>query len=324
MAEIPHVESDRVLATWSGGEDAALWTIDERRLGVLTVDFITPVADDPYVWGQVAAANSISDVFAMGGRPIVALNIVGFPSKVLGLDVLKKILEGGFERTRASGAFLVGGHSVQDEEPKYGLVVYGEVDRDKIWRTVGGRPGDRLILTKPVGTGVAITGIKAGMIEDPRTAEEATRWMTTLNDLPLKLPEALHRSIHAGTDVTGFGLVGHILDMLSENTVDCELALSQIPILIGALELADMGLVPEGAYRNREAYEAQVDVSETFSPARASLDMLYDAQTSGGLLLAVTPDRADALLRFCRENGFERSALIGTLTEGTGRIRVVP
>ena len=324
MAEIPHVESDRVLATWSGGEDAALWTIDEHRLGVLTVDFITPVADDPYVWGQVAAANSISDVFAMGGRPIVALNIVGFPSKVLELDVLKKILEGGFERTRASGAFLVGGHSVQDEEPKYGLVVYGEVDRDRIWRTVGGRPGDRLILTKPVGTGVAITGIKAGMIEDPRTAEEATRWMTTLNDLPLKLPEALHRSIHAGTDVTGFGLVGHILDMLSENTVDCELGLSQIPILTGALELADMGLVPEGAYRNREAYEAQVDVLETFSPARASLDMLYDAQTSGGLLLAVTPDRADALLHFCRENGFERSALIGTLTEGTGRIRVAP
>ena len=324
MAEIPHVESSRVLATWSGGEDAALWTIDERRLGVLTVDFITPVADDPYVWGQVAAANSISDVFAMGGRPIVALNIVGFPSKVLGLDVLKKILEGGFERTRASGAFLVGGHSVQDEEPKYGLVVYGEGDRDKIWRTVGGRPGDRLILTKPVGTGVAITGIKAGMIENPRTAEEAVRWMTTLNDLPLKLPEALHRSIRAGTDVTGFGLAGHILDMLSENTVDCELALSQIPILTGALELADMGLVPEGAYRNREAYEAQVSLAEGFSPALASLDMLYDAQTSGGLLLAVTPDRADALLRFCRENGFERSALIGTFTEGTGRIRVVP
>lgn len=324
MAEIPHVESDRVLATWSGGEDAALWTIDERRLGVLTVDFITPVSDDPYVWGQIAAANSISDVFAMGGRPIVALNVVGFPSKVLGLEVLKKVLEGGFERTRASGAFLVGGHSVQDEEPKYGLVVYGEVDRDAIWRTVGGRPGDRLLLTKPVGTGVAVTAIKAGMVEDPRTAEEAMRGMTTLNDLPLRLSEALHRSIHAGTDVTGFGLVGHILDMLSENTVDCELALSQIPILTGALELADMGLVPEGAYRNREAYESQVSLAEGFSPALASLDMIYDAQTSGGLLLAVAPEQADLLLRFCRENGFERSALIGTLTEGTGRIRVVP
>ena len=321
MAEIPHVESDRVLATWSGGEDAALWTIDERRLGVLTVDFITPVVDDPYVWGQVAAANSISDVFAMGGRPIVALNIVGFPSKVLGLDVLKKILEGGFERTRASGAFLVGGHSVQDEEPKYGLVVYGEVERDRIWRTVGGRPGDRLLLTKPVGTGIAVTGIKAGMIEDPRTAEEAARWMTALNDLPLRLSESLHRSVHAGTDVTGFGLAGHILDMLSENTVDCELSLSQIPSIAGVLELADMGLVPEGAYRNREAYEDRVDVEGEFS--LASLDMIYDAQTSGGLLLAVAPERADELLRFCRENGFERSALIGTLTAGTGRIRVI-
>ena len=159
----------------------------------------------------------------MGGRPIVALNVVGFPSKVLGLEVLKKVLEGGFERTRASGAFLVGGHSVQDEEPKYGLVVYGEVDRDAIWRTVGGRPGDRLLLTKPVGTGVAVTAIKAGMVEDPRTAEEAMRWMTTLNDLPLRLSGTLHRSIHAGTDVTGFGLVGHILDMLSESTMDCEL-----------------------------------------------------------------------------------------------------
>ncbi len=324
MAEIPHVESDRVLATWSGGEDAALWTIDERRLGVLTVDFITPVADDPYVWGQVAAANSISDVFAMGGRPVVALNIVGFPSKVLGLDVLKKVLEGGFERTRASGAFLVGGHSVQDEEPKYGLVVYGEVERDGIWRTVGGRPGDRLLLTKPVGTGVAITAIKAGMIEDPRTAEEAMRWMTTLNDLPIRLPEALHRSVRAGTDVTGFGLVGHILDMLSEGIVDCELSLGKIPLLSGALELADMGLVPEGAYRNREAYEERVDVSGDFSPSLASMDMIYDAQTSGGLLLAVVPERAEELLRFCRENGFERSALVGTLTAGTGRIRVMP
>ena len=232
------------------------------------------------------------------------------------------MLEGGFERTRASGAFLVGGHSVQDEEPKYGLVVYGEVDRDAIWRTVGGRPGDRLLLTKPVGTGVAVTAIKAGMVEDPRTAEEAMRWMTTLNDLPLRLPGTLHRSIHAGTDVTGFGLAGHLLDMLSENAADCELSLSQVPVLGGVPELADMGLVPEGAYRNREAYEAQVDVSGNFD--RSAVDMLYDAQTSGGLLLAVAPERADELLLFCRENGFERSALIGTLTEGTGRIRVLP
>ncbi len=329
MADIPQAESDRVLAAWSGGEDAALWILDERRIGILTVDFITPVVDDPYIWGQVAAANSISDVFAMGGRPIVALNVVGFPTKTLGLDVLKRILEGGFERTRSSGAFLVGGHSVQDDEPKYGLVVYGEVDRDAIWRTVGGRPGDKLVLTKPIGTGIAVTAIKADMIEREETRTEAIRWMTALNSLPLDMPESLHRAVHAGTDVTGFGLAGHILDMLSEGTVDCCLSLNDVPVLPGVRELADMGLVPEGAYRNRAAYEAQVDISGDFS--QSALDMLFDAQTSGGLLMAVAPEKADELLAFAREHGFSHAAVIGTLTAplsgcpggGTGRIRVI-
>lgn len=315
------VESDRVLAAWSGGEDAALWTLDERRIGILTVDFITPVVDDPYTWGQVAAANSISDVFAMGGKPIVALNVVGFPTKALSLDVLKRILEGGFERTRAAGAFLVGGHSVQDDEPKYGLVVYGEVERDAIWRTVGGRPGDKLVLTKPIGTGIAVTAIKADMIEQEATRTEAIQWMTTLNSLPLDMPAALHSAVHAGTDVTGFGLAGHILDMLSDGTVDCRLSLSDVPVLPGVKELADMGLVPEGAYRNRAAYEAQVDIGGTFS--RSALDMLFDAQTSGGLLLAVAPEKAGELIAFAKERGFIHAAVIGTLTGGTGRVRVI-
>ena len=315
------VESDRVLAAWSGGEDAALWTLDERRIGILTVDFITPVVDDPYTWGQVAAANSISDVFAMGGKPIVALNVVGFPTKALSLDVLKRILEGGFERTRAAGAFLVGGHSVQDDEPKYGLVVYGEVERDAIWRTVGGRPGDKLVLTKPIGTGIAVTAIKADMIEQEATRTEAIRWMTTLNSLPLDMPAALHSAVYAGTDVTGFGLAGHILDMLSDGTVDCRLSLSDVPVRPGVKELADMGLVPEGAYRNRAAYEAQVDIEGTFS--RSALDMLFDAQTSGGLLLAVAPEKAGELIAFAKERGFIHAAVIGTLTGGTGRVRVI-
>lgn len=315
------VESDRVLAAWSGGEDAALWTLDEHRIGILTVDFITPVVDDPYTWGQVAAANSISDVFAMGGKPIVALNVVGFPTKALSLDVLKRILEGGFERTRAAGAFLVGGHSVQDDEPKYGLVVYGEVERDAIWRTVGGRPGDKLVLTKPIGTGIAITAIKADMIEQEETRTEAIRWMTTLNSLPLDMPDHLHRAVHAGTDVTGFGLAGHILDMLSEGTVDCRLSLNDVPTLPGVRELADMGLVPEGAYRNRAAYEAQVDIGGSFS--QSTLDMLFDAQTSGGLLLAVAPEKAGELIAFAADRGFCHAAVVGTLTEGTGRIQVI-
>ena len=320
MAEIPHIEDERILATWSGGEDAALWKIDERRLGILTVDFITPVVDDPHIWGQIAAANSISDVFAMGGRPIVALNVVGFPTKKLDLEILKKILEGGFSKTRESGAFLVGGHSVQDDEPKYGLVVYGEIEIDRIWRTVGARDGDVLILTKPVGTGVTVTGIKAGMIEDPETVSEAIRWMTALNDLPRRISDSLHRAVHAATDVTGFGLTGHILDMLSEGGLDFDLALRDVPLLKGVLDLADMGLIPEGTYKNRIAYEDRVDVVGEYSDA--VLDMLFDAQTSGGLLLAVPSERAEEMLKTCRAEGFQETAIIGRFSVGNGKIRV--
>lgn len=297
-----------------------MWKIDERRLGVLTVDFITPVVDDPYAWGQVAAANSISDVFAMGGQPIVALNVVGFPTKQLPLDVLKKILDGGFSKTREAGAFLAGGHSVQDDEPKYGLVVYGEVDADAMWRTVGARDGDVLILTKPVGTGIAITGSKAQMIDNPATSAEAIRWMTTLNDLPRRISDDLHRAVRAATDVTGFGLAGHVLDMLSEGGLDFRLSLRDVPLLPGVKDLADMGLVPEGSHRNHVAYMDQVDIDGGFSDA--DIDMLYDAQTSGGLLLALPPGRAEEMLNACREAGFEQAAVIGDFKPGSGRIKV--
>jgi selenide,water dikinase len=320
LAEIPHIENERILATWSGGEDAALWKIDERRLGILTVDFITPVVDDPRIWGQIAATNSISDVYAMGGRPVVALNVVGFPTKKLDLDILKKILEGGFSKTREAGAFLVGGHSVQDDEPKYGLVVYGEVDMDMKWQTVGAREGDVLVLTKPIGTGVAITAVRANMVEDPATAAEAIRWMTKLNDLPGRLPDDLHRAVRAATDVTGFGLAGHVLDMLSGGGLDFRLTLNELPLLPGVHDLANMGLIPEGSYRNRAAYAARVDVRGDFPEVR--LDMLYDAQTSGGLLLALPSGRAEEMLRACRGWGFTHAAVIGRFEPGDGRIRV--
>jgi selenide,water dikinase len=315
---MPPIDDERILATWSGGEDAALWKIDDRRLGVLTVDFITPVVDDPYVWGQVAAANSISDVFAMGGRPLVALNVVGFPTKQLELDVLKKILEGGLSKTREAGAFLVGGHSVQDDEPKYGLVVYGEVDADKIWRTAGAREGDVLILTKPLGTGIAITGVKADMIGDPGTAAETALWMTTLNALPPRLSESLHRAVHAATDVTGFGLIGHALDMLGQDGagLGLRLSLKDIPLIEGVLGLADMGLIPEGTYRNRAAYEDRVEYDGSLG--RAETDVLFDAQTSGGLLLAVGAESADEMLRTCRGAGFGRAAEIGVFVRDGG------
>ena len=318
LSGIPKEYGDRLLASWNGNEDAAIFNLDAERLGVLTVDFITPVVDDPFTWGQIAAANSLSDVFAMGGRPIVALNVVCFPTKYLALDVLKQILAGGFERVRTAGAFLAGGHSVQDDEPKYGLVVYGEVPKAKLWRTTGAKPGDKLILTKPVGTGIAITAIKADMIEDAATLTEASECMKILNIIDL--PGELHANVHAATDVTGFGLAGHVCDMLGEN-LSCRLDVKSVPAIAGVKDLADMGLVPEGAYRNQAAYEGFVDVSGEF--ARSDIDMLYDAQTSGGLLLAVSPDYAEAVLCHIRHKGFGRAEIIGTFEAGTGRIILV-
>jgi selenide,water dikinase len=268
----------------------------------------------------VAAANSISDVFAMGGRPIVALNVGAFPTKTLGLDILKKVLDGGFSKTREAGAFLAGGHSVQDNEPKYGLVVYGEVEEDKMWRTAGARAKDVLILTKPVGTGIVITAVKAGMADNPETVSETTRWMTTLNDIPRRLTDDLCRAVHAATDVTGFGLTGHILDMLNEGGLDCLLSLKNVPFLPGVQDLANLGLIPEGTYRNRTAYEEKVRIEGDHEVS--AIDLLFDAQTSGGLLLAVDPAHAEEILATCRRAGFEDAAIIGNFQPGDGKIEV--
>jgi selenide,water dikinase len=312
---------DRLLAGWEHGEDAALWTLDEKRAGILTLDFITPVVDDPYIFGQVAAANALSDVFAMGGTPVVALNVAGFPVNCQPVEILRDILKGGQERVLAAGAVLAGGHSVEDEEPKYGLTVYGEVDRDRIWRVTGASPGDVLILTKPLGTGMIITALQAEM-DEPGEVEAAVRSMTALNDLPRHLPEDLYRAVRACTDVTGFGFAGHLLDMLAEKELDAVVDAPSLPFLPGAAEKAAMGLVPAGTYRNRELYEHRFDGLEGIASEAA--DVLFDAQTSGGLLLAVEAEKADRLLDFCRSRGFSMAAKIGLFEKGEGRIRISP
>ena len=300
-----------IIATWDGGEDAALWKIDENRIGVLTVDLITPVVDDAYTWGQIAAANSLSDVFAMGGSPKIALNVVGFPIKKAPISVLKSILEGGLDKIKESGAILAGGHSVQDDEPKYGLTVYGEVDINKKWLTRGAKEGDSLILTKPLGVGVIATAIKADMIEKEESIQEAVRSMTKLNDLPRILTSDLWKAIHACTDVTGFGLAGHALDMLTDSELDIELFGDNLPIISGAEDLANSGLIPEGAYRNQITYQELV---------AGSMDMLFDAQTSGGLLIAVAPEYTGSLIDLCHNNGFERASLIGQFKHRVGNV----
>lgn len=321
MRDLPPVKDDRIISTWASGEDAALWIIDQKRLGILTLDFITPIVDNPRKWGEIAACNSISDVFAMGGRPIVALNIVGFPVKKLDIEVLRQVLEGGYAKVREAGAFLVGGHSVEDDEPKYGLAVYGEVSRDHPWQVIGSMPEDALILTKPVGTGVIATGIKADMIEDPMGPEEAIRWMTTLNNVPLVLPQHLLDEIHACTDVTGFGLIGHALDMLSTKELNLCLGLHNVPLLPGVIELAESGLIPAGTYNNRIQYENSVVEIETLQEER--VDMLYDAQTSGGLLLSVHKDHVPAVIAALKEAGFEKTECIGYFKKGQGQIEIV-
>ena len=309
----------RIITSWGSGEDAAIWKIDEERLGILTVDFITPVADDPYVWGQIAAANSLSDAFAMGGRPFVALNIVGFPTKCLGLESLKEVLRGGHEKATEAGAFLMGGHSVEDAEPKYGLVVYGEVRADSLWKVTGARPGDLLIITKPLGTGIVATAVKAEMVEDEASVREAFRWMTALNDLPLRLSPDERRLVRACTDVTGFGLAGHCLDMLSEGGLDLILDPEALPLLPGVRDLAGSGLLPAGAYNNRDAYGERVKGLEGADEFAA--DILFDPQTSGGLLLAVPEEHAESLLASVRAACFEYGAVAGRFTEGEGFIR---
>jgi selenide,water dikinase len=279
------------------------------------------VVDDPYIFGQVAAANALSDVFAMGGTPVVALNVAGFPANCQPVEILRDILKGGQERVLAAGAVLAGGHSVEDEEPKYGLTVYGEVDQDRIWRVTGARPGDALILTKPLGTGMIITALQAEM-DEAGEVEAAVKSMTTLNDLPRHLPEEMYRTVSACTDVTGFGLAGHLLDMLADKDLDVSLDVSALPFLPGAAEKAAIGLVPAGTYRNRELYESRFEGLERIAAERA--DVLFDAQTSGGLLLAVEAKQADEMLAFCRSRGFTKAAKIGLFQKGEGRIKISP
>lgn len=313
-------ENGRLLSGWDHGEDAALWDLGNGRIGILTVDFITPVVDDPEIWGEIAAANALSDVFAMGGIPRVALNIVGFPVNCRPLEELTMVLRGGQRKVDEAGAVLAGGHSVEDEEPKYGLAVFGDTDTSAIWRVCGARPGDALILTKALGTGIIVTAVKAGMA-DTEEIETAVAGMRRLNDLPARLPKERLDTVAACTDVTGFGLAGHLLDMLGEEKLDVVLQFAEIPFLPGAKEKAELGLVPAGAYRNRELYGSRVQDCKDIAAFEG--DLLFDPQTSGGLLLAVPEAEASLFVSVLHRNGFREACRIGCFTEGSGQIMLL-
>lgn len=283
LAALPRQADARVLAGDAVGEDAAIIRFPPSKALVQTVDFFTPIVNDPYRFGQIAAANALSDVYAMGGEPLSAMNIVCFPIKEQGHEVLQQILQGGYDKIRESGAVLAGGHSVEDAEPKYGLAVSGVINPDAYATNTGLRPGDELILTKPLGTGVLATAVKGKWAN----AEE-------LEDILYETAARLNKAggdvirrfgLTGATDVTGFGLGGHMLEMARASDVRVELSLAAVPMLPHAEDLASMGLIPAGSYANKHFCEGLVSVAEGLDTVR--LDLVFDAQTSGGLVLAV-------------------------------------
>jgi selenide,water dikinase len=280
---------------------------------VLTTDFFTPIVDDPETFGAIAATNSLSDVYAMGGEPMFALSIAGFPTKTLPLEILTAILRGGQEKAREAGCLVVGGHTIDDAEPKYGLAVVGTIRPDRILTKGGARPGDRLILTKAIGTGVVATAIKREQA-DPTWVDAAVRSMTTLNR------DAARAAVEAGvvsmTDVTGFGLLGHLLEMLRAGGLGARIDSAAVPLLPGARELAEKGVVPGGTKSNAEFVAPDVDFAETVAPWLRTL--LADAQTSGGLLVALPEAAAEAY-----RSRVPSAADVGAFVAGPPRVGVV-
>ena len=301
------------------GDDAAVYRLDDKIGLVLTVDFFTPITDDPYEFGLVAAANSLSDVYAMGGRPLVALNVVGFPAALAG-EMLGDVLRGGYDKAAEAQCLIVGGHTVDDNEPKYGLSVVGLVEPGRQVTNAGAQPGDVLVLTKPLGTGIVATGGKAG-VAPPGSVGTAVEIMATLNRAASEA--MMEVGVSACTDVTGFGLMGHLTGMLRASGVSATLSASSIPVLPGVAELLEQGVAPGGTHRNQAGVEEYVDWDDAVSEDDRLL--LCDAQTSGGLLISVPEQRLSLLLGELEERGVPTRAVIGSIDGGLpGIAKVTP
>ncbi len=299
-------------------DDAGVYKISDDLAIIQTVDFFTPIVDDPYWFGQIAAANSLSDVYAMGGVPKTAMNLVAFPLKDMDISVLREIIQGGLDKMKEAGVVLVGGHSVEDKELKYGLSVTGFIHPERVLSKKNLKEGDCLILTKPLGTGIINTAIKGGLVST-EIIERVTRLMATLNRDAAEIMD--NYPVHACTDITGFGLLGHLAEMVADSGTGIHIAADNIPLLPETLEYAGMGLVPAGAYKNREFRESMVDFDDSVDTLVR--DVLFDPQTSGGLLICVGKNRAWNLLGELKERGIEDSSIVGeVVSEAKGRIVV--
>ncbi len=314
LCGLPRLSSPDLLVGIETADDAGVVRL-RPDLGLIhTVDFFPPMVDDPYSFGRIAAANALSDVYAMGGRPVAGMNLVSFPLGSYDKSVLKEILRGGLDALQEAGALLAGGHTLEGQELLYGVAVTGEVHPDHIWRNGGARPGDLLVLSKPLGSGIVTTGAKAGLARAADLAT-ATRWMATLNREAAAALALLDP--HAVTDVTGFGLAGHAAEMAEASGLSLVIELAELPELPGALELAAMGLVPAGAAKNRRSVASSLQIAETADPLR--VDLALDPQTSGGLLAALEPAAAQEALR-----QLPGARIIGRCEEGpAGQVRLL-
>jgi len=313
---LPLISHPNLIVGIENAEDAGVYKLREDLAIVQTLDFFTPIVDDPYTFGQVAAANSLSDVYAMGGKPVVAMNIVCFPINKMDISILQDILKGGLNKMREAEVLLVGGHSVEDNELKYGLSVTGTIHPEKVLTNKGAITGDKLILTKPLGTGIINTALKRGLAHEHSVAE-SIKCMTTLNKKAAELMKEVE--VHACTDITGFGLLGHACEMVEGQDVGIVIYSSAVPILPGTEDLAQMGLIPGGTIRNRDFRLSMIERSTEISDEH--LLILFDAQTSGGLLFALSSQHSEGLLKRLHEGGIRDAAIVGeVVSEPKGKI----
>jgi len=316
---LPQFASGNLLTSISTFEDAAVYKITDELAIIQTIDFFPPVVDDPFLYGKIAAVNALSDVYAMGGRPVLALNILGFPVCDYPLSVAQQIVQGGAAALQEAGALLAGGHSIQTTEPLYGLSVMGTIHPDKILRNDGAKANDEIVLAKALGTGIGLLAYK-GAVLTRASADQLFASLTQLNAKALEV--ALDFSIHAATDVTGFGLIGHLHEMArGAGSIAAHVSASDLPLLSEALSCAEQGLVPAAAYANRKSYESICDIDESLDVALA--DILFDPQTSGGLLLAVEKGQGKKLADKLKSAGYS-AAHIGNFVEGkSGHVEIV-
>ena len=315
---LPAVDDPRVLVGVPAGDDAGVYDMGDGTALVQTVDVFTPSVDDPYAFGQVAAANSVSDIYAMGGTPITAVSVLGFPVRKIPDKAMNDILSGGIDKMNEAGVAIIGGHSINDSEIKAGFCVIGTIDKDKVVTNAGARPGDVLILTKPLGTGIVAFAAQIGRAR-AESVEATARSMTTLNKEASQL--MVEFGAHACTDVTGFSLCGHLSEMALSSGVDVEVIWDDIPLFPGVLDYAAAGILPGAIERNKESCGERIVADEALSQEMA--DMCYDAQTSGGLLIAVKKSDADAFLKALHDAGVAAATIIGKVTaKGSGLVHI--